>query len=82
MITALFQQVSFMVMNVLRFAFTGAKGKILIIPVLIDENYRENIPRFIYHLFYLDYIRLEENLFWNKLAFSLGWKPTDQEWFR
>lgn len=54
---------------------TGTKKKLDIIPVLIDDGYRDNIPRSMSHFYYLDYKRLEKELFWNKLAISLGWKP-------
>ena len=53
--------------------FTGAKEK-RFIPVLIDEDYRGKIPRSFSHITYLDFLRLEENDFWEKLATSLGWK--------
>ena len=53
--------------------FTGAKEK-RFIPLLIDEDYRGKIPRSFSHITYLDFLRLEENDFWKKLATSLGWK--------
>ena len=67
---------------VFHFAFTGTKKKLDIIPVLIDDGYRDNIPRSMSHFYYLDYKRLEKELFWNKLAISLGWKPPNQYWER
>ena len=67
---------------VFHFAFTGTKKKLDIIPVLIDDGYRDNIPRSMSHFYYLDYKRLEKELFWNKLAISLGWKPPNHYWER
>ena len=60
-----------MIINV-TFSFPGAKEK-RFIPVLIDEDYRGKIPRSFSHIVYLDFLRLEENDFWKKLATSLGW---------
>lgn len=64
--------------NVAMSMATGTNKKFEIIPVLIDDGYRENIPRSMSHFYYLDYNRLEKELFWNKLAMSLGWKSPDQ----
>lgn len=65
----------FVVMHMyVAFFFAGAKKERLI-PVLIEEAYRYKIPRTISHIVYLDYLRQEENNFWNRLARSLGWKP-------
>lgn len=57
---------------------TGTNKKLEIIPVLIDDGYRDNIPRSMSHFYYLDYNRLEKELFWKKLAMSLGWTSPDQ----
>lgn len=57
------------------FSFPGAKEK-RFIPVLIDEDYRGKIPRSFSHIVYLDFLRLEENDFWKKLAKSLGWNQS------
>ena len=62
-----------MVMNVI-FSFTGAKQK-RFIPILIEEDYRGKIPLTLSHIVYLDFLRLEEDVFWKKLAISLGWNP-------
>ena len=56
------------------FSFTGDKQK-RFIPILIEEDYRRKIPHTLSHIVYLDFLRLDREAFWKKLAISLGWNP-------
>lgn len=51
-----------------------------IIPILLEDAYRKDIPKPMAHLTYLDYPRAEGDIpnFWNRLARSLGWMPSQK----
>ena len=51
--------------------FTGEKRE-RYIPILIEDAYRHKIPKTIKHLYHLDYTRIDESIFWKRLANCLS----------